>query len=307
MPKPVARSGPKRPFRYFKLFTSRAVNHVEPFFTATIHSRGRVTCFLPLVAIHALYCSATLVLSVVSFLVGGSFALFRQIVMARVRSITRLRNDAPVQEGEGAVTERGAVGEGRMSVGSAERTKSVRVSDVGSQSNAEDDSGGGSCTRSCNFDLSTVTVSRIRDMIDHGYFAEGGAHTPGEETIPKPKNDEPIIFEEFFTAGFRIPPHPVLADILLKFQVQLHQLTNNVIARLSKYCWVVVIFGGVPSADGFAKRYELHYQPQKMEVGGADVQAQYGCINFHAKCYGGHRAKLMLAVRVRVCTCFTRE
>jgi hypothetical protein len=34
-----------------------------------------------------------------------------------------------------------------------------------------------------------------------------------------------------------------------------------------------------------------------MNVDGADVQAQYGCINFQVKCYGGHGAKLTLAVK----------
>jgi hypothetical protein len=65
----------------------------------------------------------------------------------------------------------------------------------------------------------------------------------------------------------------------------------------TKYCWAVVSFGGVPSADGFAKRYELHYQLKRMDVDGAVVQAQYGCINFHAKRYRGDRAMLMLAIK----------
>jgi hypothetical protein len=30
-------------------------------------------------------------------------------------------------------------------------------------------------------------------------------------------------------------------------------------------------FGGVPSAESFAKRYELHYQSRKMDVDGAEV------------------------------------
>jgi hypothetical protein len=36
-------------------------------------------------------------------------------------------------------------------------------------------------------------------MIDQGYFTEGGARTPGEETILEPKNDEAIVFEEFYS------------------------------------------------------------------------------------------------------------
>jgi tRNA A37 threonylcarbamoyladenosine synthetase subunit TsaC/SUA5/YrdC len=54
-------------------------------------------------------------------------------------------------------------------------------------------------------------------------------HEPGQETILEPHLDEVVVFEEFFTAGLRMPPHPVLADILLKFQIQIHQLTPNAI------------------------------------------------------------------------------
>jgi hypothetical protein len=31
-----------------------------------------------------------------------------------------------------------------------------------------------------------------------------------------------MLFEEFFTASLRMPPHPVLATILLKYQIQIH-------------------------------------------------------------------------------------
>jgi hypothetical protein len=86
----------------------------------------------------------------------------------------------------------------------------------------------------------------------------------------------------------------VLSDILSKFQVQIHQLTPNTIIQLLKYIWEVVSFEDVPSAEGFAKRYELHYQPMKIEVDGVEVQGQYGCLNFHAK-HESHREKLTVA------------
>jgi hypothetical protein len=113
-----------------------------------------------------------------------------------------------------------------------------------------------------------VIVSHICGMIDSDYFTKGMAREPGEETVPEPNSDKVVVFEEFFIAGLRMPPHSMLADILLKFQVQIHQLTPNAIVQLSKYIWVVRSFGGVPSAEGFTKRYELHYQPRKMEVEG---------------------------------------
>jgi hypothetical protein len=76
---------------------------------------------------------------------------------------------------------------------------------------------------------STVTVSRIRGMIDGDYFVEGMGRGHEEETVLEPNPDEAVVFKEFFTVGLRMPLHPVLADILLIFQVQIHQLTPNAI------------------------------------------------------------------------------
>jgi hypothetical protein len=64
--------------------------------------------------------------------------------------------------------------------------------------------------------------------------------------------------------------------------------------------------GVVPSASGFAKRYELHYQPKKMNVDKADMQVQYGCINFHTKHYEGHGAKLTLVTKNKWASGWTR-
>jgi hypothetical protein len=65
---------------------------------------------------------------------------------------------------------------------------------------------------------------------------------------------------------------------------------------LSKYIWAVLSFGGIPSAEGFLKRYKLHYQPRKVDVDGVELLLQYGCLNFHAK-HGGQQAKITMAVK----------
>jgi hypothetical protein len=139
----------------------------------------------------------------------ASFAC-KGTAMARVKSTAQLRKDAPIGTNGGC-----------NNADSAERTESVHVSDVGTQSH-EGESDGGSHTRGCYFGPSTVTVSRIRDMMDQGYFTEGGARAPGEETIPELERNEAIVFEEIFTTRLRMSSNPILSDILLKFQVQLH-------------------------------------------------------------------------------------
>jgi hypothetical protein len=138
-------------------------------------------------------------------------------------------------------------------------------------------------TRSDDFGASSVTVGHIRQLESLRYFAKGSAREPGEDIAPVPNDDKVVVFEEFFVMGLRMPPYPVLTEILLKYRVQLHQLTPNAIAQLCKYFWAVLSFGGEPSSDGFAKRYELHYQPKKVVVDGFERFQQFSVINFHAR------------------------
>jgi hypothetical protein len=118
--------------------------------------------------------------------------------------------------------------------------------------------------RSYDFGASIIIVGRIRQLEALGYFPEGSACEPGEEVIPKPADNKAVVFEEFFAAGLQRLPQPVLTDILVNYKVQIHQLTPNAFAQRSKYFWAVMSFNGKPSSDGFANRYELHYQPKKV-------------------------------------------
>jgi hypothetical protein len=89
----------------------------------------------------------------------------------------------------------------------------------------------------------------------HGYTILGHRPSPSPvaETVSEPDNDEAVVYEDFFVTDLHMPPHPTMVDILLHFQAQLHQLTSNAIAQLSKYFWAVGSFGGVPSGNAFAK------------------------------------------------------
>jgi hypothetical protein len=83
---------------------------------------------------------------------------------------------------------------------------------------------------SFDFGRSKVTKGRISDLESSSRsFLKGSARPPNIEFVPASNEDEVVVFEDFFAAGLRIPPHPVLLDILRKFCVQLHQLTANAI------------------------------------------------------------------------------
>jgi hypothetical protein len=67
------------------------------------------------------------------------------------------------------------------------------------------------------FGASTITMGKIKEMEERGYFVKGEACVPGAKTVPEPRDDEAVVFKDFFAAGLHMPPHLALADILLHF------------------------------------------------------------------------------------------
>jgi hypothetical protein len=86
----------------------------------------------------------------------------------------------------------------------------------------EDDLGRGALDntklRTCYFGSSIISVSKIKEMEERGYFLEGEGRAPGAETVLEPNGDEGVIYEDFFITGLCMPLHPALIDILLHFR-----------------------------------------------------------------------------------------
>jgi hypothetical protein len=131
-----------------------------------------------------------------------------------------------------------------------------------------------------DFGKSTVSEADVAMMTKLGYFREaekGLIHFGGEETIPKPENDEVVVFKSFFKAGLRFPLHGMIADVLENFEIYLHQLISNAIVRLSVYIWALRSQGMEPLAEAFCRVHELHYQTKAREDG---MHENFGCYNF---------------------------
>jgi hypothetical protein len=113
------------------------------------------------------------------------------------------------------------------------------------------------------FGASRISSVRVQDMQQLGYFGSGVGRVPGAEEVPEPEG-ELVVFEAFFTAGLRLPAHRFVAEVLRKFEVQVHQLTPNAVVALAKYVWATTSYGGQPSVEVFAKHYCLHWQKRKI-------------------------------------------
>jgi hypothetical protein len=128
------------------------------------------------------------------------------------------------------------------------------------------------------FGVSRMSLVRVHDMQQLGYFGGGVARVPGAEEVPEPEG-ELVIFEAFFAAGLRLPAHRFVVEVLRRFEVQVHQLTPNAVVALAKYVWATTSYGGQPSVEVFAKHYCLHWHKRKI---GHKI-AQFGSCTFTPK------------------------
>jgi hypothetical protein len=111
-----------------------------------------------------------------------------------------------------------------------------------------------------DFSVSKVGKAHIRVMEHVSYFAKGHARPLSLEIVPTPWDDEVAVFEDLFSTGLHMSPHPMLMEILQKFHIQLHQLMPNAIMKIGKFICVVNSCLGCQSAEVFTKYYKLHYQ-----------------------------------------------
>jgi hypothetical protein len=70
------------------------------------------------------------------------------------------------------------------------------------------------------FGTSRIYSSRMHEMQCLGYFGNDMGHALRAEEVPKLEG-ELVVFEEFFTAGLRLPTHRFIVEVLRRFEVHI--------------------------------------------------------------------------------------
>jgi hypothetical protein len=131
-----------------------------------------------------------------------------------------------------------------------------------------------------DFGKSTIAEADFPKMVKLGYLSEAKKELirfGGEETIPKPGKNEVVVFKSLFKAGLRFSLNKMIAGVLKKYGIYLHQLTPNAIIKLSVYIWALRSQGVEPFSEGFCRVHELHYQTKARADG---LHENIGCYNF---------------------------
>jgi hypothetical protein len=201
--------------------------------------------------------------------------------MARVRSIARAEREGDEAEAAETVPISEAMRRSRLVASEDTPAAEAEQADI----EETDSKGDHSITvpskpSHLDFGKSTISKTDFPKMVKSGYFSEDEKKLirfGGEETTPKPQKDEIVIFKSFLKAGLRFPLNRMIADVLKKFGIYLHQLTPNAIVRLSVYIWALRSQGVEPFSEGFCRVHELHYQTKARKDG---LHENFGCYNF---------------------------
>lgn len=99
-----------------------------------------------------------------------------------------------------------------------------------------------------------------------------------EESTSKPKDDEIVVFKGSFRVGLQLSIHRMVGEVIKKYEVYMHQLTQNEIMRLGVFIWVVRSQGARANAECFCRVHELHYQTKARFLD--KLNNNFGCYNF---------------------------
>jgi hypothetical protein len=158
--------------------------------------------------------------------------------MARVRSIARVTRNGEEAEGAETAPISEVMERSGLIVSEDAPAAEVEQADAEEIESEDDYSVVPSKPSHLEFGKSTISEGDMSKLMNLGYFSEAKKELVrfgGVEITPKPEKDEVVVFKSFFKAGLRFPLNGMIADVLKKFGIYLHQLTPNAIVRLSIY------------------------------------------------------------------------
>jgi hypothetical protein len=213
----------------------------------------------------------------------NNFKKFQKIhnQMVRVRSTARIDHEGDETE----ATETVPISEAMRWSGLA-TSDDIPAAEAGwadaEETDSEDDYSSAVPSKPSHLDFrkSTIFEADLPKMVKLGYLSEAKKELirfGGKETIPKPRKNEVVVFKSPFKAGLRFPLNKMIAEVLKKFGIYLHQLTPNAIVRLNVYIWALRSQGVEPFAEGFCRVHELHYQTKAR---GDGLHENFDCYNF---------------------------
>ena len=117
------------------------------------------------------------------------------------------------------------------------------------------------------FGPTIMTLPMLEDMEKRGVVYPSLGRVPLKTDVyAKPREDEVVVFKDFFLAGLCFPLDPAAVNIFARYGVFLHQMTPNSFARVNLFMWLSKTCRITPTPENFARVMRVHYQPKTIFV-----------------------------------------
>jgi hypothetical protein len=103
---------------------------------------------------------------------------------------------------------------------------------------------------------------------------------PEGEMVPKLKPHECVVFRDQFTASLRMPCQDFVEEILEAYNIKIHHLTPNGIAKIALFIWAVKTQRGNLDIGAFCSLHEMHTQFRNKNVDGRTVIKYFWLLQF---------------------------
>ena len=111
---------------------------------------------------------------------------------------------------------------------------------------------------SFEFGPSRVALKKLDEFVKMGWFPRDLARLSEGEVVPDPRDNKVVVYKEFFIAGLRFLPHPLVVGVLKRFNLKFHQLNPSSFVKLSMYIWGCKSQGVEPDLESFIRLHQVH-------------------------------------------------
>jgi hypothetical protein len=118
-------------------------------------------------------------------------------------------------------------------------------------------------------------------MVKNRMLEKADVRLPSQnETIPRPEPDECVVFRDHFTTDLRMPCQDFIEEIMNAYNIEMHHLTPNGMAKITLFIWAVKSQRGNLDIGAFCSTHEMHTQFQSKMVDEKSVIKYFGCCSF---------------------------
>lgn len=117
-------------------------------------------------------------------------------------------------------------------------------------------------------------------MVNNRLVERVSVRLPKDEVIPDAQPDEHVVFKDQFSAGLCFPCQDLVEEISKAYNIEMHHLTPNGIAKIALFVWAVKSEDVNPDIKAFCALHEMHTQISKKMVEGKKVIKYFGCSSF---------------------------